>query len=254
MKAHAIIQARFGATRLPGKMLLRALGKTMLEYVVERTRRASSLAGVIVATTVSADDLPLVQLASGLGVGVYCGSENDVLDRYYQAARLFGAEHVVRITADSPLIDHRVIDRVVGEYFRSGADYCANTIGATFPDGEDVEVFSFSALSDSWKHANLVSEREHVTPYIKKHPGTYKLVDVSYPVNLVDKRWTLDEREDYEFIRAVIEELYPRDPDFSMSDILDLVRRKPHLEEINKGIVRNEGYQRSLANDAVIKR
>jgi len=251
----AIIQARYGSTRLPGKVLLNVLGKSILEYVIERVKKAKNIKDVIVATTTSKKDLQIVNLVERIGVAVYRGSEKDVLDRYYQAAKLFKAKHIVRITADCPLIDHQIIDDVINYYFELGADYCTNGFASeeTFPDGEDVEVFSFAALNDAWQNAKLLSEREHVTPYIIKHPRRFKLVGFKNKVDLSDKRWTLDEKKDFEFIKVVLQSLYPVNPDFKMDDILEFLQRNPYLEEINKGIVRNEGYLKSLREDGEVK-
>jgi spore coat polysaccharide biosynthesis protein SpsF (cytidylyltransferase family) len=253
MKASAIIQARFGASRLPGKVLLEILGKTILEYVIERVKKAKYIENVIVATSVNKEDLKIADLADRLKVKVYRGSEEDVLDRFYQAAKVYKIEHIVRITADCPLIDPDIIDRAVNLYFESGSDYCSNTLDETFPDGEDVEVFSVSALNRAWKEAYLLSEREHVTPYIKKHSEKFKLVSFRNEENLSDKRWTLDEERDFKFIKTVLEALYPVNPDFHMGEILDIVKRNPRLEDINRSIIRNEGYLKSLARDKLIK-
>jgi len=248
-KAIAIIQARFGATRLPGKVLLKVMGKTILEYVVERVRKAGSVEDVIVATTTAKEDLRIVDLINGLKINVYRGSKDDVLDRFYQAARLFGAKDIIRVTADCPLIDPEVIDNVANYYFKSGADYCSNILEETFPDGQDVEIFSFYALSDAWKNAKALSEREHVTPYIRKNPDRFKLGAIKNKMNLGGKRWTLDQKEDFEFIKTILESLYPSNPDFNMEDVLKFLRRHPEVENINRGIPRNEGYQKSLKAD-----
>lgn len=252
MKTFAIIQARLGASRLPGKVLLKVLDKTILEYVAERVKASRNVQEVIVATTVKKEDSAVANLVVKRGINVFRGSEEDVLDRYYQAAKLFKVKNIVRITADCPLIDPKIIDEVIKRYFDSGADYCSNTLEESFPDGEDVEVFSFNALSDAWENANLLSEREHVTSYIKKHPEKFKLVSMKNKENLSGKRWTLDRREDFEFIRLVLEYLYPKNPNFHMEDVLGFLQENPHLEDINKGFIRNEGYVKSLKYDKKI--
>lgn len=249
----AIIQARFNSSRLQGKVLLKILDKTVIEYVIERVKMAKNVDNIIVATTTNAEDSQIANLAENLGVKLYQGKEDDVLDRFYQAAKLFKAKHIVRITADCPLIDPRIIDEVIKHYRKTGADYCSNTLEISFPDGEDVEVFSFDSLAIAWKRASLLSEREHVTPFITKHPEIFKLVVYKRIADLSNKRWTLDEKNDFQFIKAVIVDLYPKKPDFSMDDILGLLKRKPHLAEINKGIKRNEGYQKSLKEDREIE-
>jgi len=249
MKATAIIQARTGSTRLPEKVLLKVGHKTILEYVLERTGRAKNIENIIVATTENIEDKKIVDLAKNLGVKTYRGSSEDVLDRYYQAAKLSRVSHIVRITADCPLIDPQVIDNVTRLYFESEADYCSNTLKETFPDGLDVEIFSFNALCRSWRNARLSSEREHVTPYMKKNPDMFKLVNFENNIDLSDKRWTVDTAEDFKFINAILEVLYPVKPDFYSKDVLEFLKKNPHLEEINKGIVRNQGYSKSLKKD-----
>lgn len=243
MKLTAIIQARMGATRLPGKVLMEVMGKPILAYVVERIKRAHNIYDIIIATTNNRQDLAIVHLADKLEVKVYAGSEDDVLDRFYQAALLFKTNHIVRITADCPLIDPKVIDRVIDCYFESGADYCSNVLEVTFPDGQDTEVFSLNCLSAAWREASLSSDREHVTPYIKKNKTKFKLVNLRNKDDLSANRWTLDRKEDFEFIKAVLEALYPLNPDFTMEDILRFLERYPHLEALNKGIERNEAYK-----------
>ena len=252
MKAKAIVQARFGSSRLPGKVLLKIMGKSILEYVIERVGKASKIDAVIIATTLNKDDWNIVKLADRLKLDVYRGSENDVLDRYYQAAKIFKVKHIVRITADSPLIDCEVIDNVIGCYFKTNADYCSNTLVETFPDGQDVEVFRFDTLKLAWNESRLLSEREHVTPYIKKHPEKFKLVNFKCKEDLSSKRWTLDEKNDFDFIKAILESLYPINPYFNMNDVLNFLQNNPGLEDINKNIIRNEGYLKSLKKDRIV--
>ena len=241
-----------GASRLPGKVLLTVQDKTILEHVVARVSRAATVSTVVIATTVGEGDLPIVDLARSLDIDVFCGSENDVLDRYYRAAKRFEAAHIIRITADCPLIDPGIVDLVVREYFTKKADYCSNILEETFPDGEDVEVFSSEALETAWTQAELLSEREHVTPYIRNHPEMFSLVNVRNPEDLSAMRWTLDEPEDLEFIRAVLERLLPRGDEYSMADVIALLRENPEIAELNSGIRRNEGYAKSLANDRTV--
>ena len=253
MKATAIIQARFNANRLPGKVLLRVLDKTIIEYVIERVEKAETIEDIIVATTDNDSDLQIVDLINRIGIKLYRGNESDVLDRYYQAAKTFNVKHVARITADCPLIDPDIIDKVINRYSDSGADYCSNTREISFPDGEDVEVFSFNALSNAWTNARLLSEREHVTPFITKHPNMFKLESYESEVDLSSKRWTVDEGSDFKFIKSVIEGIYPNNPNFKMDDILKFLQKNPDLENINTGTDRNEGYQKSLREDREIK-
>jgi spore coat polysaccharide biosynthesis protein SpsF (cytidylyltransferase family) len=249
MKATVIIQARMGATRLPGKVLKELSGKTVLEHVVERARKARYVEDVIVATTDKDGDRPIVEFAGDRGIKVFPGSEDDVLDRYCRAARFFGCKHVVRITADCPVIDPEIIDKVIDMYFSEKADYCSNVLKETFPDGEDVEVFSREALERAWEESELVSEREHVTPYMRKKESGFKVASLENKENLGNKRWTLDREEDYEFLKVLYDELYGKNPFFGMDEILDYLEKNPEKEAINSAITRNEGYLRSLRED-----
>lgn len=253
MSIVAIIQARVGSTRLPGKVLKKIEGRTVLEHVINRVQAAKKIDDIVIATTVKKKDLEIVQLCAKLGISIFCGSEDDVLDRYYQTARLFKAEHIVRITSDCPLIDPKVIDKVIELYFNKNADYATNTIPETFPDGLDTEIFSFEILSTAWKNAKLFSEREHVTPYIRKNPNIFKLANFKSNINLKNKRWTIDESIDLKFIKIIYKNLYAKDSLFGMRKILDFLKTHPEVEEINKGIVRNEGYLKSLKKDKIIK-
>lgn len=247
-KASVIIQARMGASRLPNKVLMPLAGKPVLEHVIHRCQHAKLVDRVIVATTVEPKDLAVVNFVSGLGASVFCGSVNDVLDRYYQAARFFELQHIVRITADCPMIDPDIIDCVVGKYFDTGADYAANTLEETYPDGEDVEVFSFDVLKRTWHDAKMLSEREHVTPYMRKSE-VFKKMNVTYDIDLSRQRWTLDELRDYHKLSAVFDALYQKDAFFHMKDILQFLAGHPQIDRINADVMRNEGYQKSLADD-----
>lgn len=249
----AIIQARVSSVRLAKKVLLTLEGKTVLEQVIDRVKNSKLIQEVIVATTVLKEDLKIVRLCSARGVIVYCGSEKDVLDRYYQAAQLLKAEHIVRITADCPLIDPEIIDEVIRLHLFKKADYTSNTIKETFPDGEDVEIFTIDTLKRVWQDARLPSEREHVTPYIyKNHPKLFKLANLESPDNLCQKRWTLDEKQDYKFITLIYKFLYKRNKIFGMPEILGLLRRHPEYEDINHNIKRNQGYLKSLKEDKIL--
>jgi spore coat polysaccharide biosynthesis protein SpsF len=253
-KVLAIIQTRIGSTRLPGKALLPIVdGKGALELMLERVRGAETLQKIVVATTTSSGDARIVDLCERLGYEYFRGSEDDVLDRYYQTALAFGPTQVItRLTGDCPLHDPDVIDLVVGEYLKGDYDYVSNTQRYTFPDGLDVEVFSFAVLEKAWRQAKLKSEREHVTPYIVKRTDLFTMLNVACKKNLFGKRWTLDNSEDYEFIKHIYKELYKKNPLFGMEEILDLLAKHPKLEEINRHIYRNEGYQKSVEEDKIL--
>jgi len=253
-KASVIIQARMGATRLPGKVLMKVLDKTILEHVIERVKRSRRIDNVIVATTTKSEDKPVAELMKKCGVEVFRGSEEDVLDRFYQAAKKHNIKHIVRITADCPLIDPRIIDTAIARYFNSGADYCSNVWDRTYPDGEDVEVFNFKSLESAWKKARLLSEREHVTPFMTNNRKDFKIVQFKQGIDLSKKRWSLDRKDDYKFIKAVLEGIYPDNPDFHIGDVVKFLESNPGVEDLNKSHIINEGYQKSLREDRIITR
>jgi spore coat polysaccharide biosynthesis protein SpsF len=245
----AIIQARMGSTRLPGKVLKMLAGQPMIAHVIQRTRAACKLDQVVLATTQDASDDPLAEFAASLGVVVFRGSVDDVLDRYYQAAKSSGATTVIRITGDCPVIDPAVIDATVGLFQSGDYDYVSNFIHRTYPDGLDTEVMRFSALETAWQEAALKSEREHVTPYLYKHPEKFQQVGLVQPIDLSAYRWTVDEPRDFEFITAIYDALYTENPSFDMAAIAKLLDNHPELLDVNAGISGNEGYLKSLEED-----
>lgn len=253
MKVLAIIQARSSSTRLPGKVLMKIEDKTMLEHVCDRVLASKLVDEVLVATTMNRSDLPIVKICAEKGIRIYAGSENDVLDRFYQAAKIIKPDNVLRITADCPIIDPANIDKVIAEHLKSGADYTGNTVGKeTYPDGQDSEIFTFEALKKSWKEAVLASEREHVTQYMKKNDAVFNIIGVESKVDLSEHRWTVDDKEDLEFIRAINKELYPKNSLFDMEEVLKLLKTKPELSKINYHIERNLGLVKSLNEDEII--
>lgn len=241
------IQARMGSTRLPGKVLMPLAGRPVLEHVINRVK-VSGVGEPVVVTTFSTKDLPIVAYCAAHGIRVFCGSENDVLDRFWQAAKLIDADHVVRITADCPILDPEVVRRVVNVHLESRADYSSNVQVETFPDGLDVEVFRKASLKKAWNEARLPSEREHVTPYIRKNPGVFAQSDVRNDEDLSGLRWTLDNRDDYQFLTALFLEL-GECSEFGMGDVLRVLRNRPEIASINGGTLRNEGYAKSLRED-----
>lgn len=245
-----VIQARTGSTRLPGKILKPIIGKPMLLRQLERVRLSRKITRLVVATTTDPADDVVVKLCLQNGIPCFRGSVSDVLDRYYQSAYKFQAEHIVRITGDCPLIDPQVIDQVIEFYFKHHYDYAScNRITNTFPDGLDVEIFSFKALTRAHREAELPSEREHVTPYFYKNPKKFRLGDYQSSRNLAGNRWTVDETEDFEFINQIYKALYPSKHNFTTQDVIKLLRKKPALKEINNHFRRNEGYEKSLEMD-----
>jgi spore coat polysaccharide biosynthesis protein SpsF len=235
MKVVAIIQARMGSTRLPGKVLKDLSGKTVLERVISRIRRSQLIEHVIVATSTAAADSVIVDECERLSTDFFRGNEADVLDRYYRAAQQSRADAIVRITSDCPLIDPAVSDQTIRAYLDEQPDYASNTQPRTYPRGLDTEVMTFRALEAAWREAREPYQREHVTPYLYMHPERFKLLSVSGGVDYSQNRWTLDTAEDLDLLRAVYDRLGKRD-DFSWRDVLRLMEQEPALAEINRHV------------------
>jgi spore coat polysaccharide biosynthesis protein SpsF len=229
-----VIQARLGSTRLPGKVLKTAAGKTMLAHQVERIRRARLVDQVILATSEAPADRALVDEAERLSLPWFVGSEHDVLSRYVGAVRKYDLPAVVRITADCPLLDPDALDAVIARFLAARPDYCSNAIPVrSVPDGFDVEVIAREALERADRDATERPDREHVTRFLYTHPERFEiLVPAPLDRELGSRRWTLDTPADYEFIRSVFERLYPSQPDFRLADILALLTRHPELDTL----------------------
>lgn len=239
MKTVAIIQARMGSTRLPGKVLMKLQDKTVLEHVIERVKQADLIDDIIVATTTLPEDDVLAAQVTHYGVRVYRGSSNDVLSRYYEAAKDIKADVVVRITSDCPLIDPFIIDRVI-EMYRHEMKHIVTNVGThpmdrTFPRGLDVEVFSFEALESAHHQATKDYEREHVTPLIYDQHQNQTSCYVNQ-INYSKYRWTLDTPEDLALISEIYTHLYHGRHDFYLNDIIRLFEREPELFDINKHV------------------
>lgn len=234
-KTVAIVQARMGSTRLPGKVLIRASGRSMLWHMLRRLRECHEIDEIVVATTLAERDEAIVHEAERCGVRSFRGSEDDVLDRYYRAAFAHDADAVVRVTSDCPLIDPDVVDRVVATFRGGEYDYVSTNHPATFPDGLDTEVFSFDALREAWAHASHPHEREHVSPYIWDNPERFRIGNVAHEVDLSQReRWTLDYPEDAEFLVRIIDALHlPDGPCFRMRDVLAFLHAHPEVRAIN---------------------
>jgi spore coat polysaccharide biosynthesis protein SpsF len=245
--AKAIVQARMGSTRLYGKVLKPLNGHPALWHVVKRLEQARTLREIIVATTIHQQDDAVVTFCEENGIRYFRGDENDVLDRYYRAAKSVMADPVIRITADCPVIDPVIVDEVVERFFAGGYD--VYSLGGEFPDGLDCTAFAYWVVEDAWKNALLPSEREHVGPYMEKHPDKYRIGVYRKFKGLSHHRWTLDEEADLHFLQILYEKLHRRDSIFLTDDIIALLAREPELIQINTGIIRNEGYLKSLMED-----
>jgi spore coat polysaccharide biosynthesis protein SpsF len=235
MRVVAIIQARMGSTRLPGKVLKRLGGRTALERVVSRIRQCGLLDEVMVATSVKRADDAIVEECARLRVGVFRGSESDVLDRYLHAAEAAQADVVVRITSDCPLIDPGLSDATIQGFLDARPDYASNVLERTYPRGLDTEVVAVKALESAFREAQDPFQREHVTPFLYQHPERFRLLSVKGERDYSQHRWTLDTLEDLEFLQALYAKLGNRD--FTWRDVLNLVQDDPRLTEINRGVV-----------------
>lgn len=236
MKFVAILQARTGSTRLPGKVLKAIGGVTMLERVVNRVRRSFLIDELIVATTVEPQDEATVSECRRIGVRVFRGSENDVLDRYYQAAQQeAGADAVVRITADCPFIDPHLIDELLRTFSAHRPDYASNCMVRSYPRGLDTEVMTVQALARAWREASMPYQRTHVTPYLWENPDTFKLFSMADLDDHSDLRWTVDTEEDLELARAMYLHFRNKD-DFGWRDVLSLMTERPQLAQINQHV------------------
>lgn len=249
MNTLGILQARVSSSRLPGKVLAPILGVPMLFRQIERLLRCKHIDKLLVATSTDSSDDRLVSECQSRGIPVLRGSLDDVLDRFFQAALEFKPRTVVRMTGDCPLADPNVIDETIKYFYSGDFDYVSNCNPPTFPDGLDVEVFKFECLSDAHEKALLPSEREHVTPYIRKQSNHWRLGNLTSRNDLSHMRWTVDEPEDFKFVKAVYERLYENNKNFDMNHVLELLERNPQLQMINSKFMRNEGLVESLKKD-----
>jgi len=245
MKISCIIQARVGSTRLPKKVLIPIQGKEILIHVLERVLRSKKINEVIVATTTNPNDEQIVKLiqehyspkVKALKVKAFRGSEKDVLDRYYQAAKETNADIVIRITSDCPLIDWNLIDQIIIEFQNGEYDYVSNVLDKrTYPRGLDVECFSFAVLEKLWNICRQKREREHVTTYLRENRNLFRTKNIEQNQDLSYLRWTVDEEDDLRLIKMIYDELYPNKPDFNTKDILTLIKKEPKLANINKHV------------------
>ena len=245
MKIGAIIQGRTSSTRLPGKVLKELpynSGITCLEQVIRRLKISKKLDDIIIVTTTEKIDDKIIDIAKKENVKYFRGSKEDVLSRYYFAAKESNIDTIIRVTSDCPCIDARTVDIAISEHLKSNADYTSNSLIRTYPYGLDVEVFNFNALEKAYKNAKEDYEKEHVTPYINRNPKKFKINIVKAPKELYvpDIRITLDTEEDYALLCAVYDYLYPKNKYFNAYDIVNLFNEKPWLKLINKKIIQKK--------------
>ncbi len=250
VKTVLVTQARMGSTRLPGKVLLEVNKTPLLKIHLDRLNKSKNVDKIIVATTDNSVDDLIEKLSTEWGYEVFRGSENDVLDRFYNAVKNLNPEWVVRVTSDCPLIDPLLVDKVIEVTQANSMDYGSNVIDETFPDGQDVEVCKFTALEMAWREAKRDSEREHVTPYIRNNSdlnggNIYKAISIKNDIDFSKIRITVDEERDFVLINKIIDELGPNK---SWQEYVNYILAC-NLTNINGNIIRNEGYLKSLKND-----
>lgn len=253
MKYLVMIQARCGSTRLPNKVLKDLFGKPVLQRMIERVQHSKKVDEVVVVTSIEKNNLPILELCAKCGIRVGIGSEDDVLDRFYQTAKLLEPEYVIRLTADCPCFDYRLLDEAIEE-MQPDSDYLS-MLSETFPDGMDLEIMKFEALRKAWKESKHSFEREHVTQFINKRPNEFKLQDfVSQIGNYGNLRLTIDEKEDFELVEKIYKHflIEMHNEDFSYEDIVTYLNANPTLTKINGKFGRNEGLQKSINNDKII--
>ena len=243
----AILQARYSSSRLPGKVLKSILGKPMLLHQIERLSNSKMIDRLVVATSVDSSDDAIEQMCLDNNIEVFRGSLDNVLDRFYQCAKLYSPKYIVRLTGDCPLTNWKTIDRVIQYCLEGDFDYIKTS--EKFPDGLDVGIMTASALKAAWKNAKKPSEMEHVTQYIGKNPSLFKNGEFDCDQNLSHHRWTVDEPEDFILVKSIYKALYQKKPLFLTNDILDLLQEQPNLTAINNSFNRNEGLKKSLQED-----
>lgn len=229
----AILQARMSSNRLPGKVLRPLLGQPMLARQLERINRAKRIDKVVVATSTEPSDDAIAKTCEQLGQACFRGSLNNVLSRFYHCAEQYKPQHVVRLTADCPLIDPEVLDEVLELHLKGGFDYTTNAFPRTYPDGLDVEVMTMDALSNMHSRADQPDQLEHVTMFIRQHPQEFTIKELHCPQDLSHHRWTVDHEEDFILVEQIFKQLYETDPGFDYQQVLALLEQDPTLFNLN---------------------
>lgn len=242
LKVVIIVQARMGSSRLPGKILKEVLGKPLLSYEIERLKNVKLADELLIATTTNSLDQTVVDLCFKEKVVVFRGSEEDVLLRYHEAAKVSHADVIVRLTADCPLIDPKIVDEAIHLFLthHPNYDYLSNVQERTYPRGMDVEVFSRKSLEEAFRCAKVNEEREHVTLYFYRHPEKFRIMGFQTQEDHSHLRLTVDTSHDFALIRQIIEHLYPAKPRFSLADILKLLKKYPDWCELNRHVKQKE--------------
>jgi len=249
MKTLAILQARMSSSRLPGKVMMQILGKPMLLHQIERISKSKMIDHLVVATSIDKSDDLLVDMLIEHNIDYYRGSLYDVLERFYFVAKKFKPNQIVRLTGDCPLSDFNLIDKIIQFHNNNNFDYTSNVIPPTFPDGLDVEVFTYSSLCEAYNKSYLPSHREHVTPYINTNNNFYNIGNYADKCDNSKLRWTVDEQCDFELVNTIYINLYPYNKNFKTNDVYNFLKKHPEVSMINSSIGRNEGLKKSLVKD-----
>lgn len=236
-KVIAIIPTLFGSRRLPGKALIDIMGKPILQHIIERLKRCQLIDQIVLAIA-DEKDSPILAFAEKHKIEHFVGDRQNILDRFYRTAEKYGADVIVRICHDKAMIDPQIVDKIIRFYLSNEKklDYVSNTLIPSYPQGQALEVFSLETLRFAWQNAKQPYQKEHVTIYIYEHPEIFRIANVKNDKNLFHMRWTVDEKEDLEFVREIYKRLYKNGKIFSMEDILALLKKEPKLMEINKHI------------------
>ena len=251
-KITVIIEARTGSSRLRNKVIAEIEGKPMIFYVIDRVKQIKSVEQIILATTQEKNDKILIEIAKQNSIGIFAGDSMDVLNRDYQCALQNNADPIIRITGDCPLIDPDIVGEMLEFYLKNNYDYISNRINPKYPDGLDVEIYSFRTLQMVEQNAKWSSERELVTTYITKNPKIFKIFSYENQEDLSGHRWTVDEQNDLEFVRKIYSIMKPK-TNFSMNEIIEILLKNSELLKINSGIMRNEGHLKLYDNDKLVK-
>jgi len=243
-----IIQARMCSTRLKGKVLHKINPEeTVLSFLIKQITNCESLKTVVVATTELDEDDVIVDFLKSYDVEIFRGNSENVLDRFYHCAKKFKFSTIVRLTADNPLIDPQIVNDSIQKYSNSDCDYLTNSIDRTFPNGTEVEIFSFNALETAWKFAKKKSEREHVTPYFYNNPNKFKIHHFKQKQDQSKFRYSIDRKEDYLLVLKILSKINTRP--IKTSDIIELLTNYPEIKKLNSHIIPNEGYVKSISED-----
>ena len=233
--------------RLPGKVLLDITNeKKVIEFLIEQLETSNLQQKIVAIPDDTTNDI-LFNFLNNLKISCYRGSKLDVLDRYYHCAKQFSFNHIMRLTGDNPLIDPEIVNNAIKQYCDSNCDYLTNSIDRTFPNGTEVEIFSFNALETAWKFAKKKSEREHVTPYFYNNPNKFKIHHFKQKQDQSKFRYSIDRKEDYLLVLKILSKINTRP--IKTSDIIELLTNYPEIKKLNSHIIPNEGYVKSISED-----